>query len=76
MTHCPAMEEMNAMIDGELLAEKELELRWHLDICEPCGRLCAALVALKCVVGRARQCETPSPTLRRSVMTNGTLPPR
>jgi anti-sigma factor RsiW len=68
MNHCPPLEELNALIDGEIPAGRELEIRWHLDICGSCTRHAAAVVALKRAVGRARDREIPSPALRRSVM--------
>jgi len=69
MPHCPPREELNALVDGELSTERELALRWHLDICRACDRHAAAVVMLKRAIGRARARETPSPALRRSVMT-------
>jgi anti-sigma factor RsiW len=74
MNHCPPFEELNALIDGELFTEHELALRWHLDICTACTQHAAAVAALKRAVGRAGVRETPSPGLRRSVMTR--LPKR
>ncbi len=68
MSHCPPLEELNALIDGELSSGRELELRWHLDICATCTRSAGAVVALKRAVGRAHHREVPLPALRRSVM--------
>ena len=70
------MEELNAMIDGELRVERELELRWHLDLCQPCTLATARIVALKQAVGRTAQCEVASPTLRRSVTNHAIVPHR
>ena len=67
MNHCPASEELNALVDGELSAERELEVRWHLDLCEACTRWVDGVMALKRAVGRAQGREIPSPALRRSV---------
>jgi anti-sigma factor RsiW len=68
MTHCPTLEELSALIDGELHTERELEIRWHLDMCQMCNRAADGVVALKRAVGRAHDHEAPSPALRRSVM--------
>lgn len=68
MTNCPPWKELNALIDGELSTERELQLRWHLDICSACARHATAVVGLKRAVGRVREREIPSPSLRRNVM--------
>lgn len=68
MSHCPPLEELSALIDGELSNERELGIRWHLDICHACARSADAVVALKRAVGRAHNREIPLPALRRSVM--------
>ena len=68
MTNCPPWEKLNALIDGELSAERELQFRWHLDICSACARHAAAVVTLKRAVGRVRERDVPSPSLRRNVM--------
>ncbi len=67
MTNCPPWEELNALLDGELSTERELQLRWHLDICDACARHGAAVVTLKRAVGQVRERDVPSPTLRRNV---------
>jgi len=68
MSHCPLLEEVSALVDGELSGERELEIRWHLDICHACARSADAVVALKRAVGRAHHRDVPLPALRRSVM--------
>lgn len=64
---------MNALIDGELAAQRELQLRWHFDICSACARSAAAVVTLKRAVGRAHERDVPSPKLRRNVMTRAPI---
>jgi anti-sigma factor RsiW len=73
MTHCPPWEELNALIDGELSTERELPLRWHLDICSACSRHATTVVTLKRAVGRVRERDVPSPALRRNVMARAPL---
>jgi anti-sigma factor RsiW len=68
MTKCPPWEDLNVLIDGELSTTRELQLRWHLDVCSACTRHAAAVVALKRAVGRVRERGLPSPSLRRTVM--------
>jgi len=67
MNSCPAFDELSALIDGDLTPARELEVRWHLDICATCARCAAAVVALKRVVGRAHNRDLPLPGLRRSL---------
>ena len=67
MTHCPSLEELIALIDGELISDRELEIRWHLDVCSACTRSADGVVALKRAVSRAHAREVPSPALRRNV---------
>ncbi len=67
MTSCLAWEQLNALIDGELSAKRELKLRLHLDICDACARHAAAMMALKRAVGRLQGRDVPSPALRRNV---------
>jgi anti-sigma factor RsiW len=68
MNYCPPWEELSTLIDGELSTERELELRWHLDICTACTRHAAAVAMLKRAIGRTRAREIPSLALRRSVV--------
>ena len=68
MTNCPPWEELNALIDGELSIERELQFRWHLDICRACTRHATSVVTLKRAVGRVRERDVPSPLLRRNVI--------
>jgi anti-sigma factor RsiW len=68
MTNCPTWEELNALIDGELSAERELQFRWHLDLCSACALHAAGVVTLKRAVGRLHERNVPSPALRRHVM--------
>ena len=67
MNCCPAFEELSALIDGGLSPARELEIRWHLDICRACVRYADAVVALKGAIGRAHNRDLPLPALRRSV---------
>ena len=74
---CPASDEVNGLIDGELAVDRELEVRWHLDLCAACTRSVGAAVALKHAVGRAYDREVPSLALRRSVLARvSTIAPR
>jgi anti-sigma factor RsiW len=68
MSHCPPLEELSALIDGDLSPRRELEIRWHLDICRTCACYADTVVGLKRAVGRAHDREIPSPAFRRSVM--------
>jgi anti-sigma factor RsiW len=68
LNRCPSREEVNCLIDGELSAGRELEVRWHLDVCPGCARSLSGVEALKRAVGRAYDREVPSPALRRSVL--------
>jgi anti-sigma factor RsiW len=68
MRSCPPFAELNALIDGDLDSEAELEVRRHLDLCAACRRTVAAITALKQAVGRAYASETPPPALRRAVV--------
>jgi anti-sigma factor RsiW len=74
---CLPSDEVNGLIDGELSTERELEVRWHLDLCAVCARSIAAAVAIKRAVGRAYDREVPSLALRRSVVARlSTIAPR
>ena len=64
---CPVFEELSALIDGDLSPTRELQVRWHLDICPTCTRHADIVVALKRAVGRAHERDIPLPALRRSV---------
>ena len=75
MTGCPSMKEVNAFLDGELPPKRELELRWHLDLCGACVRSAAGVAALKRAVGRSGRYEAPSPALRRNVTAARIDPP-
>jgi anti-sigma factor RsiW len=74
MSSCPAFDELSALVDGDLTPARELEVRWHLDICATCARYAEAVVTLKRVVGRAHDRDLPLPALRRSV--RASLPKR
>jgi anti-sigma factor RsiW len=64
---CPVFEELSALIDGDLSPARELQVRWHVDICATCARYADVVVALKRAVGRAHERDIPLPALRRSV---------
>jgi len=68
MSSCPTFAELSALIDGDLSPTRELQIRWHLDICRTCACYAGTVVALKRAVGRAQEGEVPSPAFRRSVM--------
>jgi len=68
MNLCPAFEELNALVDGDLISEREVSVRCHVDMCRACTREVNRLIALKAAVGRAHDSGTPSPALRRAVV--------
>jgi len=68
MTPCPSFEELNALVDGCLRPDRELEVRRHLDRCAPCSGTIAGVDALKRAVGRAYENETPPPALRHAIV--------
>ena len=62
-----SLEDLSALIDGDLSSEHESKVRRHLDRCATCRRQLNGLTALKWAVGRAYDSEMPSPALRRAV---------
>jgi anti-sigma factor RsiW len=67
MSSCPAFNELSALVDGDLSPGRELEVRWHLDICPTCARQIETVRALKRAVGRAHDRDLPLPALRRAI---------
>jgi len=67
MSGCPAFEDLNALVDGDLPRQREVAVRGHLDRCATCRREVDGLAALKRAVGRAYDNEVPAPALRRAV---------
>ena len=67
MSGCPAFEDLNALVDGDLPHDQELEVCQHLEHCAHCHRRMDGLTLLKRTVGRAYDSELPPPALRRVV---------
>lgn len=61
-----ALEQMSAMLDGELTAEESEQLQAHLDACQSCRAVYAELAAVDAAVA-ADQAEPPE-ALRENVM--------
>ena len=61
---CPPFQDLNALVDGDLPADRDLTVRRHLDLCMDCRRTVDAVTALKQAVGRAYDDDVPSPVLR------------
>jgi anti-sigma factor RsiW len=61
MSGCPAFEDLNALVDGDLPSEREARARQHLVRCVACRREVDGLTALKRAVGRAYDNEVPTP---------------
>jgi anti-sigma factor RsiW len=59
---------LNALVDGNLERDRELDVRRHLDLCATCRSGLAAVTVVKQAVGRAYAAESPSPGLRRAVL--------
>ena len=55
---------LSAYVDGELAPPEELELRRHLDVCEPCRSRVETLLALKEVVAASAETRPVPHTLR------------
>jgi anti-sigma factor RsiW len=67
MSGCPAFEDLNALVDGDLASERERAVRQHLHRCVACRREVGGLTTLKRAVGRAYDNQVPAPALRRAV---------
>lgn len=67
MSRCPTFEHLSASVDGELPADRETEVRQHLETCGVCRWELDALTALKRAVGRGRDSAAPAPALRRVI---------
>lgn len=68
MASCPdRFEEISAFLDGELASDEELELRRHLDACDPCAAWRAHLEALSRGVARSLGRERAPRTLANRV---------
>jgi len=68
MSNCPSFEDLNALVDGALGNDRELEVRRHLDVCATCRMGISALTTIKQAVSGASARPTPPPTLRQAVM--------
>jgi anti-sigma factor RsiW len=79
MTGCRVtFEELNLFVDGELGAGAELEMRRHVEVCEPCAERVAALSGLKTAVAASAAPE-PLPPAHAHAVRSGTArvrPPR
>jgi anti-sigma factor RsiW len=68
VSRCPSFAALSTLIDGGLGNENELAVRRHLDVCAACVQAVETITALKRAVGRAYECESPPPVLRRAVI--------
>ena len=69
MRNCPAFEELNRLVDGELGNGRELEVRRHLDGCDSCAKMWRALIRLKPALGAGYHSASPPVAVRQAITT-------